>query len=111
MKFILNWIIYAAAIAITAYLLPGVEVSGIIALVVLAVVLGAINTFIKPILVFLTMPITVFTLGLFILVINSLLILLAAAIVPGFSVAGFWWALLFSIVLAIINAFLEGVAE
>lgn len=71
---------------------------------VLAVVLGVLNAFIKPIFVVLTFPITVLTLGLFALVLNALFILVAAAIVPGFQVDGFWWALIFSIVLSFINA-------
>ncbi|MGE5298058.1 MAG: phage holin family protein, partial [Acidobacteriaceae bacterium] len=70
---------------------------------VVAVVLGIINISIKPLLLILTLPLTVITLGLFALVINALLILLAGKIVPGFEIASFWWAVLFSIVLAIIN--------
>ena len=106
MKLLLSWLIYAIAILITAYILPGVDVGGPITALVLAVVLGAINTFIRPILVILTLPVTLLTLGLFVLVINALLVLLAAVIVPGFAVAGFWWALLFAVVLSIISAFL-----
>ncbi len=107
MRFILNWLVYAIAIAISAYLLPGVTVEGLVTVLILAVVLGAINAILRPIFIVLTLPVTVLTLGLFILVINALLVLLAAAIVPGFSVASFWWAFVFAIVLAVISGFLN----
>ena len=104
MKTIIYWIVSALAIAVTAYLLPGVHVSGAVSVLVLAVVLGAINAFVRPVLLILTLPLNIFTLGLFTLVLNALLVMLAALIVPGFSVASFWWALLFSLVLSIVNA-------
>lgn len=103
MKTLIHFIVSALAILITAYLLPGVHVSGIFAALVLAVVLGIINAILRPILIFLTLPITILTLGLFVLVINGLLIMLATYIVPGFTVDNFWWALLFGIVLAVVN--------
>jgi putative membrane protein len=98
---IIRWLISAIAILITAYILPGVSTT-ILAALVVAVVLGLLNTFVKPILVILTLPLTVVTLGLFYLVINALMVLLAAAIVPGFEVAGFWWALLFAFILSLV---------
>ncbi len=107
MKIIIHWLVAAVAILITAYLLPGVEVSGIVAALILAIVLGAINAFLRPILILLTLPVTILTLGFFVLVINGLLVMLASSIVPGFAVANFWWALLFGIVLAIISSILE----
>jgi putative membrane protein len=107
MKTITHWIISALAIAVTAYLLPGVHVLGIVSALVLAIVLGAINTFIRPVLVVLTLPLSIFTLGLFVLVLNALLIMLASYIVPGFSVDSFWWAFLFGIVLALVHAVLH----
>jgi putative membrane protein len=107
MKLIFHWLVHAVAIVIAAYILPGVMVANFLAALVLAVVLGAINIFIRPILVLLTLPLTIVTLGLFILILNALLIMLASAIVPGFAVAGFWWALLFAIVLWIVNSVLH----
>lgn len=86
-----------------AYLLPGVEVT-LIGALVLAVVLGLINIFIKPLIFVLTLPLTIVTLGLFSLVINALLVMLAAYVVPGFLVAGFWPAFFFAILLSLINA-------
>ena len=87
--------------------MPGITITGVVAALVLAVVLGVINAFIKPILVALTMPLTVLTLGLFSLVLNTLLIMLAAAVVPGVDIANFWWALLFGIVLGLITGFFK----
>lgn len=107
MRIIIAWLISAVAIYITAYLLPGITITGVVAALVLAVVLGVINAFIKPILVALTMPLTVLTLGLFSLVLNTLLIMLAAAVVPGVDIANFWWALLFGIVLGLITGFFK----
>ena len=101
---ITHWLVSALAILITAYLIPGVTITVISALI-LAVVLGLINMFLKPIIFILTLPITVVTLGIFSLVINACMILLAAKIVPGFSVAGFWTAFWFAIVLSLVNFF------
>ena len=101
----------AVAIAIAAYLVPGVTITGIVAILILAVVLGAINSFIRPVLMFLTMPISVMTLGIFALILNTLLIMLAAAIVPGVAVSGFWAAFIFGIILAVISAFLKGLQD
>jgi putative membrane protein len=107
MKTFIHFIVSTIAILITAYILPGVHISGLLTAFVLAVVLGAINLILRPILIFLTLPITIFTLGLFVLVINGLLVMLASYIVPGFTVDSFWSALLFGIVLAIVNWVLQ----
>lgn len=103
MTFIFHWLIATLAVAITAYLLPGIRVTGFFAAFVTALILGLVNAFIKPILLVLTLPLNILTLGLFTLVINALMVMLTSVIVPGFEVRGFWWALLFSIVLAVIN--------
>ena len=103
---IVKWLITALIILILAYLLPGIEVSGFFAAVVVALVLGLINAFIKPIIIFFTLPINLTTLGLFTLVINAVLVLLTSAIVPGFSVTNFWWALLFSLLMGFSNSWL-----
>ena len=107
MKTILHFLVSTIAILITAYILPGVHISGLGAAIVLAVVLAIINIFLRPILILLTLPITVMTVGLFVLFINGFLIMLASYIVPGFKVDNFWWALLFSIVLTIVNFILQ----
>lgn len=103
MSLLIKWIVNAVAIIITAYLLPGVRLSGFFAALVTALVLGLVNIFIKPVLLLLTLPLNILTLGLLTLVINALMILLVSAVVPGFNVTGFWWAFLFSLVLAVIN--------
>jgi putative membrane protein len=104
MKLFLHWIIAAIAIGIVASILPGVSVTLGGAFIV-AVVLGVINMFIKPIIGLLTLPITILTLGIFSLVLNALFIMLADLLVSGFTVAGFWWALLFAVLLSLVNGF------
>jgi putative membrane protein len=107
MKTLLHFLVSTLAIIVTAYILPGVHVSGIVAALVLAVVLAAINLFLKPILIFFTLPLTILSLGLWVVILNGFLIYLAAHIVPGFTVNNFWWALLFGIVLAVVNSVLR----
>lgn len=106
MKILINWVLGALAILTASYLLPGVHVDSFVAALIVAIVLGIINAFIKPILIILTLPIGILTLGLFTFVINAFLILLTANIVPGFMVDGFLWAVIFSVVLSVINSFL-----
>jgi putative membrane protein len=103
-KIIANWFWMTIAVLLAAYILPGVSVDNLVTAIVVAAVLGILNTFIRPTLIFLSFPITVLTLGLFSIIINALLVLLASAIVPGFVVASFWWALLFSLLLSLVNA-------
>ena len=106
MKLVIHWLLATLAIIVTAYLLPGVAVSGILAAMITAAVLGLVNAFLKPVLLILTLPINILTLGLFTVVINVLLIWLTDKIVPGFSVSGFWGAVAFSIVLFFVNSIL-----
>jgi putative membrane protein len=86
--------------------LSGVHLQSFVTALVLAIVLGLLNLIVKPILIILTLPITLFTFGLFLFVINALIILLAAKFVNGFRVDGFWWALLFSLLLSVLTSFL-----
>src|SRR5260221_11954822 len=102
-----NWLVSALVIIIAAYILPGVHVVNLWTALVVALVMGILNLFVKPLLVILTLPFTIITFGLFLLVINALLVLLASSIVPGFTVDGFWWALLFSLVVSLIKLALE----
>ena len=102
MKLFLHWVIATLAIIIAAYLVPSVSVTLVGALIA-AVVLAALNLFIRPILLFLPLPIYVVTLGLFSLVLNALLVWLASLVVPGFAVAGFLSALFYAVVLSIVN--------
>jgi putative membrane protein len=111
MRFLINWFLYALAIGITAYILPGVRLDGIFSALVTAAILGLVNGFLRPVLFIFTLPLTILTLGLFTFVLNALMVLLAAAIVPGFVVTGFWWAVLFSLVLSVFVYFLGEVTE
>jgi len=88
MRWLLLWLINAAVLLLLSYLLPGVEVDGFLAALAMALVLGLVNAVLRPLLVLLTLPITLLTLGLFVLVINGLLFALAAYLVPGFHVSG-----------------------
>jgi putative membrane protein len=95
------------SIVIAAYLLPGIILKSFFVALVVAVVLGILNTILKPILIVLTLPITILTLGLFTLVINAGLIMLTSSVVDGFYVQSFWWALIFSLILSLVNAILH----
>ena len=102
MKLIFHWLVSAGAIWVAAYIVPNTQVTLKGALVA-AVVLGALNLLVRPILFVLTLPITLLTLGLFSLILNAAMVMLASMIVPGFVVVGFWSALLFALVLSVVN--------
>ena len=113
MKFLTQILISTLAVLITAYILPGVEVknNNFFSALLVALAIAFLNSFVKPVLILFTIPITFFTLGIFLLVINTLIILLADYMVSDFSVDGFWPALWFSIVLSFINSFFERVQK
>lgn len=111
MKILINWLISALVIFSAAFFLQGVEVKDFATALVVALVLGVINAVLKPLLVLLTLPINIITLGLFTLVINAVLIMLTTFIVPGFTVLNFWWALLFGLILSLINSFLHQISK
>ena len=116
MGFIIKVLLTAVAVYVAAYLIPGVHISDIKTTVVVALILALLNTFIKPILVILTIPITILTLGLFLLIINALMVKWAADIVHhfnmgGFSVDGWWPALLVSLVVTIVTYILGSLLE
>lgn len=106
LNILLQLLLAAIAVLIAQYIIPGVHVESFLTALVIAALIALLNITVKPLLILLTIPITVLTLGLFLLAINAILILIAAAIVPGFSVDGFWWALLFGLVLGLINSLL-----
>ncbi len=107
MRFLVRLIVTALAVVIAAYILPGVRVDGALTAFIVAAVLSLLNAFVKPVLVILTIPITVVTLGLFLLVINALMIMATDSLIEGFQVDGFWYALLFSIVITIVGSLLN----
>ncbi|UMB53513.1 phage holin family protein [Lutibacter sp. A64] len=111
MKLILRILLTAIAVIILASFLPGVAIASYTSAIIVAVVLGILRVTVKPLLIFFTLPATIVTLGLFLLVINAVIILLADYFVSGFSVSGFWIALLFSVLLSIFQSVLYSFLE
>jgi putative membrane protein len=109
MNLLLRILITGGLVLLIAYFMPGVHVASFTTALIVAVVLGLLNIFIKPILVILTLPVTIVTLGLFLLVINALIILLCTNIVGGFHVDSFWTALIFSIILSLLQSIMNGI--
>lgn len=103
MILLLKWLALALAIMFTGWIIPGISISNFTTALIAAVVIALINLGIKPILVFLTLPINILTLGIFILVINALLFMFMAYLVPGVEVNGFWSAFLGALVLSILS--------
>lgn len=103
---IVRWLINTLALAGVAWLLDGIEIKGVASALIAAGVIGLLNVFIRPVLLILTLPLNIFTLGLFTLVINALMIRLASALAPGFYVAGFWSALFGALLLSIFSSLL-----
>jgi len=111
MGLIIRLIISTLAIFATARLLPGVTVDSFTTAIVVAVVMGLLNLLLKPLLVLLTIPITIFTLGLFLLVINAIIVMICSGLVDGFKVDGILIALIFSLVVSLITTIMEGLAK
>lgn len=109
MKILLNLLVNGLAVFAAARLLPGVSVDGFGTAIAVAVVLGLVSVLLSPLLLLLTLPVNLMTLGLFTFVIVGGLVLFTARLVPGFHVASFWWALAFALLLSLINAFFHGV--
>lgn len=108
MKYIFKIIVTSFAVVISSYLLSdGIHIDNYITAVFVAVVLSLLNIFLKPILILLTIPATIFSLGIFLLVINAFIIVIAANVVDGFRVDGFGWAFIFSIILSLVTFLLE----
>lgn len=108
---LIRLILSAIAVLICSYILPGAHVNGFLTALVVAGVLAIVNVLVKPIFVLLTIPVTVLTFGLFLLFINTFMILLVSSLVPGFDIDGFWWAFLFSVALSIVNSVFEGMQD
>lgn len=99
------------AVLIVSYLMPGVNVTNIFYAILVAVSLSFLNTVLKPVMILLTIPVTILSLGLFLIVINALIVMIADYFIDGFAVNGFFTALLFSIVLSIVSSILEWIAS
>lgn len=111
MKVVLKILISAFIVVALSNLLGGVHITGYITGIFVAALLGLMNVFIKPILVLFTLPVTVVTFGLFLLVINAILVLLVESLIGGFVIDGFWWALFFSVLLSVFQSVLFSLFE
>ncbi|MBI1783210.1 MAG: phage holin family protein [Sphingobacteriales bacterium] len=107
MNFLLKILITAVNVFVLAYVLPGIEIKDFLTAVIVAFVLAILDAIVKPLLILFTLPATIFTLGLFLFVINAVIILIDAYFVHGFKVEGFWYALLFSMCLSLLNSFVH----
>jgi putative membrane protein len=99
-------LINTVSIFVVSYVLPGIQVDSFLTALVVAVVLAVLNVTLKPLLILLTIPLTILTFGLFLLVVNVLVLYAADALIAGFHIAGFWWALLFSLLVSLLNGIL-----
>ncbi|MFZ5519969.1 MAG: phage holin family protein [Pseudomonadota bacterium] len=111
MKWLVRWMLLAAALLLVAHWFPGVNVTSFVSALIAALVLGLLNTFVRPILILLTLPVTLLTLGLFIFVINALMFLAAGSILEGFQVDGFGWALAGSLVYSLWAVVIDAALE
>ena len=111
MMILVRWILLALAVLLVGWMLPGISISGILAALILVVVIALINAFLRPIINFLTLPVNVLTLGLFGLIINALLFMLAGFLVSGVEVGNFWWALLASLILSLLGAGIDTITN
>ncbi len=109
MNVLLRIIVTALLVLLISNFLPGVTVNGFFTSLIVAVVLGLLNIFVKPVLVIFTLPVTLLTLGLFLLVINAVIILICSELVTGFRIDNFWIALLFSIILSVLQSIFFGI--
>ena len=107
MTLLLVWILNAVALLVVAYVLPGIVVASFGSAMLAALVLGLINSLVKPFLILLTLPITIITLGLFLIVLNALMFWFAGSVLKGFQVNGFWWAVGGAILYSLISGFLS----
>jgi putative membrane protein len=111
LKSVIRFLLTGLAVMLSAYLLPGVHVENYGYALLVAAVLAVLNAIVKPILILLTIPLTIITLGLFLLVINAIVIMLVDKLIPGFSVDGFWWALAFSLILSVFNSLFSDLSQ
>ena len=103
MKLLVLWLVNAVALMAVAYLLPGVTLASFVTALIAALILGLVNAVIRPLLVLLTLPATLLTLGLFIFVINGLLFWFVGSFISGFVVAGFWWGVIGAIAYSVVS--------
>jgi len=110
-RFVAHWLTVTLAVGVAAWILPGIQVTSVPALLIAGLVVGFVNAIVRPILVILTLPLTVITLGLFYLVVNGLSLALAAWLTPGFSIASFGWAVLGAFLVGLVSWFVSSFAR
>lgn len=106
-QFLLTWLLMALSFIITAYVVPGFYVAGIVSALIAAVMLGLVNAIVRPLLIILTLPLTIVTLGFFLLIVNVITLQIAAALTPGFKIGGILSAILGSVVLTVVSSVLN----
>lgn len=111
MKTLIRWLINSLGIIIIAEILPGVEIKSFFTAMAVALILSILNLFVKPLLIVLTLPITILSLGIFLLIINALIIQLASSLVPNFVVNSMWTALIYSLLLSLMQSFLQEIFQ
>jgi putative membrane protein len=111
LRVLLSILLNALAIYVAAYLLDGIVLSGTAATLIAGLVLGIVNTIVKPVLILLTLPITIITLGLFLFVVNAICLALTAALVPGFEISGFWSAVGGALIVSVVGWALSGLVR
>ena len=109
--FLMRWLFTTIAVLFVAELMPGIEVESAIGLILAALILGVLNAFLKPLMVILTLPLTVLTFGLFLFVINGIILYLTSLVVPGFDIANIWVAIIASILISIISTLINWLAK
>ncbi|MGA7613537.1 MAG: phage holin family protein [Thermoanaerobaculia bacterium] len=110
-RLLLRWVLSAVALFIVTYLVPGISVNGFGILFIAALVLGLLNAIVRPVLFVLTLPLTIVTLGLFLLVLNAVVFELGAVLVPGFRVTTFWWAIIGALIYSILGVLIDWIVE
>jgi putative membrane protein len=113
-RFLVTWLITAVSLLATAYIIPGISLASFTAAAIAAIVLGFVNAIVRPIILLLTLPLTILTLGLFLLVVNAISLSLVAYFTPGFTISTFWDAMFGSLILSFVSSVLNhlfGVAE
>jgi putative membrane protein len=108
---LIKWLCLTGAVLFTSYVIDGINVSGFFSAFFTAAALGVLNMFFRPILIILTLPINIMTLGLFTVIINALILTMASGLIPGFQVEGFWAAVVGSLLISLANWFLNSVLE
>jgi len=100
---ITRWLVITVAILLASTIVPGIRVESLMTAIIAAAILGVINTFLRPVLLILTLPLTILTLGIFTFVLNAFMLLLVAYFVDGFEIDGFWWAFLGALIISIVS--------